>query len=112
MAGYPFGPEQVVAFRKIGNTVQLLAKNAKYTARAGTPEARAVAQAFSDSLLASAPVVSQPHPERKSVLVEANALLLADIPGTASVLERTYRQSYAFDARNSSLAKVRGTPDW
>ncbi len=111
MAGYPFGPEQVVAFHKIGNTVQLLAKNVKYTAKAGTPEARAVAQAFSDSLLASTPVVSQPHPERKSVLIEANALLLADIPGATSVLERIYRQSYSFDARNSSLAKVRGTPE-
>jgi hypothetical protein len=111
MAGSPFGPEHVVALHKIGTTVQLLAKNVKYTARAGTPEARAVAQAFSDSLLASTPVVSQPHPERKSVLIEANALLLADIPGAASVLERSYRQSYSFDARNSSLAKVRGTPD-
>ena len=111
MAGYPFGPEQVVAFHRIGNTVQLLAKNVKYTAKAGTPEARAVAQAFSDSLLASTPVVSQPHPERKSVLIEANALLLADIPGATSVLERIYRQSYSFDARNSSLAKVRGTPE-
>ncbi len=111
MAGYPFGPEQVVAFRKIGNTVQLLAKNVKYTAKAGTPEARAVAQAFSDSLLASAQVVSQPHPERKSVLIEANALLFADIPGATAVLERIYRQSYSFDARNSAINKVRATPD-
>jgi hypothetical protein len=111
MAGYPFGPEQVVAFHKIGTTVQLLAKNVRYTAKAGTPEARAVAQAFSDSLLASTPVVSQPHPDRKSVLIEANALLLADIPGAASVLERIYRQSYSFDARNSSVARVRGTPE-
>jgi hypothetical protein len=111
MAGYPFAPEQVVAFHKVGNTVQLLAKNVKYTAKAGTPEARAVAQAFSDSLLASTAVVSQPHPERKSVLIEANALLLADIPGANSVLERTYRQSYSFDARNSSLTKVRATPE-
>ena len=111
MAGYPFGPEQVVAFRKIGNNVQLLAKNVKYTAKAGTPEARAVARAFSDSLLASAPVVSQPHPERKSVLIEANALLLADIPGANAVFERIYRQSYSFDARNSAIGKVRATPE-
>ena len=27
------------------------------------------------------------------------------------MLERTYRQSYSFDARNSSLTKVRGTPE-
>ena len=111
MAGSPFGPEQVVAFRKIGNSVHLLAKNVKYTARPGSPEARAVAHAFSDSLLASAPVVSQPHPDRKSVLIEANALLFADIPGANAVLERTYRQSYAFDARNTAFGKVRAATD-
>ncbi len=43
-----------------------------------------VAAGFSDSLLATAPVASQPHPERKSVLIEANALLLADIPAAAT----------------------------
>ena len=37
------------------------------------------------------------------MLIEANALLLADIPGANVVLERTYRQPYAFDARNSSI---------
>ena len=111
MAGHPFGPEQVIAFRKIGNTVQLLAKNVKYTARPGTPEARAVAHGFSDSLLASAPVGSQPHPDRKSVLIEANALLFADIPGATAVLERIYRQSYSFDARNTAFEKVRATTD-
>ena len=45
-----------------------------------------------------APSSSQPHPERKSVLIEANALLLADIPGGERLLERAYRQPYAFDA--------------
>ena len=64
--------------------MQLVARNVKYTAQAGTPEARAVEDAFSDSLLATAPVVSQPHPERKSILVEANALFFADMPGAAS----------------------------
>jgi len=111
MAGRPFAPEQIVALRKIGNTVQLLAKNVKYTARPGTPEARAVAHAFSDSLLASTPVVSQPHPDRKSVLIEANALLFADIPGATAVLEQIYRQSYSFDARNTAFGKVRATTD-
>ena len=36
----------------------------------GTPEARAVAAAVSPSLLASVPVLSQPHPERKTVLID------------------------------------------
>ena len=105
-----FGTPVIVSFRKVGTNVQLIARNVKYTAQAGTPEARAVADAFSDSLIASAAIVSQPHPERKSVLVEANSLFFADIAGAAVRLEQTYRQSYAFDARNSFFGQVRSTP--
>ena len=105
-----FGGSHVVAFRKVGSNVQLIARNVKYTAQAGTPEARTVADGFSDSLLGSAAIASQPHPERKSVLVEANALFLTDLPGAAMRLEQTYRQSYAFDARNSFFGPVRSTP--
>ena len=108
---YPVGVSQIVVFHKHGQTVQLIAKNVKYTAKAGTPEARAVAAGFSDSLLSVAPIASQPHPDKKSVLIEANALLLADIPGAASMLERVYRQPYAFDARNSAIGTTRGQPD-
>ena len=108
---YPIGIAQVVVFRKHGQSVQLIAKNVKYTAKAGTPEARAVAAGFSDSLLSVAPIASQPHPDRKSVLIDANALLLADLPAAASMLERVYRQPYGFDARNSSIGTLRGQPD-
>ena len=66
---------------QVGTLVQLIAKNTKYTAKPGTPEARAVAAGFSDSLLATVAVVSQPHPERKSILIDANALFVADLPG-------------------------------
>jgi len=102
----------VASFHRLSPTqVQLIARNTDFYATPSTPEARAVGAAFSDSLLAAAPVVSQPHPERKSVLVEANMLLFADIPGANAMLERAYRQSYSFDARNSSITKVRATPD-
>ncbi|MGE5739793.1 MAG: zinc-dependent metalloprotease [Betaproteobacteria bacterium] len=108
---YPVGVAQIVTFHKHGQNVQLIAKNVKYTAKAGTPEARAVAAGFSDSLLAVAPIASQPHPERKSVLIDANALLLADLPAAASMLERSYRQPYGFDARNSSIGTTRAQSD-
>ena len=107
-----FGGPAIVVFRKIGNSVQLVARNVKYTAQPGTPEARAVEDAFSDSLLSAAPVVSQPHPDRKSILVEANALFFGDLPGAAPRLEQAYRQSYAFDSRNSSFRDVQSTPDF
>ncbi len=77
-------------------------------AQPGTPEARAVAAGFSDSLLATAPIASKPQPERKSVLIDANALLLADIPAATTYLERVYRQPYAFDAKNSRVRKAVG----
>jgi len=108
---YPIGVAQVVVFHKHGQTVQLIAKNVKYTAKPGTPEARAVAAGFSDSLLAVAPIASQPSHENKSLLIDANALLLSDIPAGAAMLERTYRQPYGFDPRNSSIGTTRGEPD-
>jgi hypothetical protein len=112
---YVFGgmrlDSDVVSFRRMGPQVQLVARNLRYFAKPSTAEARAVEEAFADSLLASAPVVSQPHPERKSVLVEATALLLADIPGVNGWLERTFRQPYAFDARNSSITLARVTAE-
>jgi len=35
----------------------------------------------------------------------------ADIPGAYAVLDRSYRQPYAFDARNSSIARTRTSPE-
>ncbi len=103
--------DNVVSFRKAGTTIQLIARNQRYFAKHGTPEARAVEEAFADSLLTVAPIVSQPHPDRKSVLVEANALFLADIPAANGMLERMFRQPYAFDARGSNITAIRQTAE-
>ena len=47
-----------------------------------------------------------PHPESKAVLIEANALLFADIPGYSTSLERAFRMPFALDTRNTSFSKV------
>ncbi len=101
----------IVEFRRVHNQVQMIWLNVGYVARAGTPEARAIAAGYSPSLLASAVVLSQPEPVRKSVLVEANQLFLADLLGFGMDLQRAYRQGYSFDPRNSAITKVRLTPD-
>jgi len=101
----------IVEFRRIHNQVQLIWRNVGFVAPAGSPEAAAIEVGYSPSLLASAPVLSLPEPERKSVLVEANTLLLADLLAFGMDLQRTYRQGYAFDARNSAITHVRSTPD-
>ncbi len=102
---------QLVEFRRIHNQVQLRALNTDYIAREGTPERRDVDAGFSPSLLASSVVASQPHPEHKGVLVDAGPLFLNDVLGIAGDLNRSFRQSYAFDGRHSSILKLRGKPE-
>ncbi|MES2296502.1 MAG: zinc-dependent metalloprotease [Pseudomonadota bacterium] len=105
--GSQMGGSHVAVFKKIGNVIQLIAKNMEYMAAPGTPQARAVAQGFSDSLIASAPVASAANPANRAVLVEANALLFSDIPAYATHLEMAYRMPFALDARNTSFSSVR-----
>ncbi len=107
--GSQMGGARLAVFRRIGNQVQLVARNAQYFAAPGTPQARFVEESFSDSLIASAPVASAPHPETKAVLVEANALLFGDIPGYLTRLETAFRLPYALDAKNTSLARANST---
>jgi len=104
------GP-RLVQWRRVHNTVQLMALNTRQIAAEGTPEARAVAAAVSPSLLASVPVLSQPHPERKTVLIDASSVFVSDMLGLAGQLQRTYRQGYGLEPRNSLITAVRGRPD-
>ena len=99
------GGSQVVELRKVGSTVQLIAKNLKVRAPANTPLSKALEESYSDSLLATAPAASAPHPERKSILVDANALLGGDLSGAQTRLEGSYRLSYTLDRANSGIVK-------
>ncbi len=108
--GSQMGGARLAIFRRIGNQIQLIAKNARYFAAEGSPQARFVSESFSDSLIASAPAASAAHPETKAVLVEANALLFADIPGYLTRLETSFRLPYALDAKNTSFSRVGSTP--
>jgi hypothetical protein len=103
------GGPQVVEFVRVHNTVRLLARNQDVFAKAGTPEGRAVAASYSPSLLGSVPVASQPHPQRKTVLIDAGSLFLTDMLGVGMQLQRAFRQGYSLDPRNSSITAVRGS---
>jgi Met-zincin/Domain of unknown function (DUF5117) len=104
--GSQMGGAELAVFKKIGNQVQLIAKNAEFYATPGTPQAQAVSEGFSDSLLASAAVASAADPESKAFLVEANSLLFTDIPGYLTRLEFAYRMPFSLDARNTSFTHV------
>ncbi len=103
------GGQQVVEFVRVHKQIQLRALNTDVIAKPGTPEARATAVSYSPSLLGSGPVVSQPHPQSKAVLVEANGLFLTDMLAVGLHLQRSFRQGYTLDPRNSSITSVRGS---
>ena len=107
--GSQMGGSKLVEFQKIGNQVQLIAKNTQFFAKEGTPQAQFVAESFSDSLMGSAASVSAPHPETKSILIEANTLLFSDIPGYQTRLEASFRMPFALDTRNTSFATVKSS---
>jgi hypothetical protein len=52
----------IVEFRRVHNQMQMIWRNIGYIAKAGTPEAAAIEAGYSPSLIASAPVLSQPDP--------------------------------------------------
>jgi hypothetical protein len=63
---YPMGVAQVVVFHKVGQNIQLIAKNTKYTAKPGTPRRAPSRRASRTACSATAPIAAQPHPSRKS----------------------------------------------
>jgi hypothetical protein len=105
------GREQIVVLRRAGNTVQLVARNLSVRTNPGTPLERAVGESYAESLLAAAPLASAPHPERKSLLVDAAALLGGDLLGVQTALESAYRLPYALDRANSHIERIRTTAD-
>jgi Met-zincin/Domain of unknown function (DUF5117) len=99
--------ETPIVFHRQGKQVQLVARNARFTADAGSPIGRTLARSFSDSIIGVAAIESLPHPERKSELVDLGALLLTDLPSLGFWLESTFRIPYRFDAKQSSFGMLK-----
>jgi hypothetical protein len=102
---------QIAMWKKIGDRLQLIAKNERFFANEGTPQAHFVAESFADSLISSAPVVSKPDEETHAVLIEANALLFGDLLSYGTNLEAAFRMPFALDAKNTSFSRVTNTAD-
>ncbi|GAB4553626.1 MAG: zinc-dependent metalloprotease [Rhizobacter sp.] len=104
------GPSWLASFRKIGtNQMQLIALNSSFVS--GTAAMKdSVEQGFSHSLLGSAAIASAPHPQRKSVLIDAG-FLLTDMPGYSTRIEQAFRMPYALDRGNSFFEKTRVSDD-
>ncbi len=99
----------LVEFRRFGannSQVQMVARNFAHQATNNPGLARAAQSSFSDSLIGATSVVSQPHPQRKTVLIDLGPILLTDLPQLSSQTEAYFRLGYGFDPRNSYFGKV------
>ena len=77
-AGVPVGDDEtVLIFRKIGDRVQLVRRNAHFTAPGGTPIDKSVKQNYTDSILMALPIIAM-NPMRGSVLIDFSDIFMTD----------------------------------
>ncbi|MDX1951352.1 MAG: zinc-dependent metalloprotease [Verrucomicrobiota bacterium] len=106
------GGEFPFYFKLVGKQLQWRIKNSGFSAQDGTPSARATARSFSDGILASTKVISQLHPERKSILINLSELILFDLPYFAGTLKEVYKPSdYRFDRNSSTISQIKAFPE-
>lgn len=101
----------IFQWRTLGQRVQFVQRNLLFRAAPGSPEQRAVTHSFADSVLASGKIQSQPHPDRKSVLVDlADILVSSDLHGFAQWFKQVYETGYQFDKEDSGFVLVKSFP--
>ncbi len=107
-SGLPLG-DFLFTFRRVNNSLQFVIPNIYFRAQAGSPIRRSVDRSFSDSILEVLPIRSI-HPQRKTLLVELNPLLLGDLPGLMPVLSASLQGNYTIDPNKSYFSQVKAFP--
>ncbi len=96
-----FGDDWVWQFRKVNDNVHVVRKNVRFKANQGTPEARAVANAYTDSVLFSLPATTKGP--KGGDLIDLTSVFMSDLPQISSVLP-----GFVFSPQKSNWAAVKG----
>ena len=99
-----FGDDWIWTFKKIDDKVHIVRKNVRFRANRGTPEASAVNNAYTDSVLFSLPIIA-PGP-RGGDLVDFTQVFMSDLPQISQVLP-----GFGFAQNKSNWAAVKGFKD-
>ncbi len=97
-----------IYFKKIGKDVQLLLKNPRFTSFENPEMARTVQRSFSDSLVGTSSLKSEPHPDTQAVLVDLSPYFLTDPEGAGLFFGEAFGAPVMVDARNSFISDLRG----
>jgi len=103
-------PEYLVSFHPNGKSVQLVHKHVLFRADASSSLTKPAAMAAPDAIVGQTKIESQPHPDRKSVLVDLGTLFLADLEGLTVALKQILEVPYQVDREGSSIAATRAYP--
>jgi len=97
-------------FKRIGRRVQLIYKNVRFRADERSPIRKAIERGVSNSIMGSVKIESKPHPERKSILVDARGFFVQDIDLVTYSLNERIKAEYSFDEENSYIDFVKPYP--
>ncbi|MCU0978580.1 MAG: hypothetical protein MUF25_05360, partial [Pirellulaceae bacterium] len=80
LGGYSwgFGDDWVWTFRKVDKNVHIIRRNVRFKADGGTPEARAVRNAYTDSVIFSLPVITKGP--NGGDLIDLSPVFMSDLP--------------------------------
>ncbi len=99
-----FGDDWVWQFRKVGDKVHVIRKNVRFKATKGSPEATAVGNAYTDSVLFS--LSGDVKGPKGGDLVDITSIFMSDLPQIGQVLP-----GFVFSAQKSTWASVKAFPD-
>ncbi len=95
-----FGDDWVWQVRKIGESVHIVRKNVRFKANANSPESKAVAAAYTDSVLFSLPISSKGP--KGGDLVDLTSVFMSDLPQISRVLP-----GFSFSQQKSNWGDVK-----
>jgi len=96
-----FGDDWVWQFRKIDDNVHIIRKNVRFKATKGSPEASAVQNAYTDSVLFSLPIITKGP--KGGDLIDLTPVFFSDLPQISDSLP-----GFSFSASKSTWADVKG----
>lgn len=99
-----FGDDWVWQFRKVDDTIHVIRKNVRFFADAGSPEAKAVDLAYTDSVLFAVPILST-SPAGGHV-IDLGSIFFTDLPQISNALS-----GFSFARDRTTWASVKAFPD-
>jgi hypothetical protein len=102
-------PSHVFLWEKLDKKVLLTWKNTRYTVEKSPEYKRNLENVVPQSIAHAFKIESEPHPETKSVLIDADSFFLSDCLGLAQVYSRP-QNPYSMDKSRTVWGKVKAFP--